>query len=287
MEIEIEIGDLDNLRRLQREYFTQNRRSTRTPIYLVQSETELACADDRGNSVGYWLIDDNEDEDPCLFKLKNSGQNEIEVRNEIEELVINDMEYYGKSDEEIEEKKKEMEKYFEEEMPDLNDYDCVIETIEALSESREDLKVIPYQIVWETRAICFTEQEALNYQSRQKHNLGKSQTYAMSPGYANYGHFLTLHKLIKGMRLLSDNDERVLCKDAIVTKLWRNEQYTLNIDIMVKGKGNHVTIKHVEKYSVGEEPNHLAFTDSMNNEWYLYDIPITELIKIRNYMFAD
>ena len=42
MEIEIEIGDLDNLRRLQREYFTQNRRSTRTPIYLVQSETELA-----------------------------------------------------------------------------------------------------------------------------------------------------------------------------------------------------------------------------------------------------
>ena len=120
MEIEIEIGDLDNLRRLQREYFTQNRRSTRTPIYLVQSETELACADDRGNSVGYWLIDDNEDEDPCLFRLTNHNQNETDIREEIEEIVINDMEYYGKSDEEIEDKKKEMIEKTAQEFQKLN-----------------------------------------------------------------------------------------------------------------------------------------------------------------------
>ena len=231
------------------------------------------------------MIDDNEDEDPCLFRLTNHNQNETDIREEIEEIVINDMEYYGKSDEEIEDKKKEMEKYFEEEMPDLNDHDEIINMIEALSERRENLKVIPYQVIWETRAVCFTEQEALNYQSRQRHNLGKSQTYAISPGYSNYGHFITLHKLIKGMRLLSNEDERELCKDAIITKLWRDKPYDLNIEVIVKN-GVKATILHVEKYK-NEEGEHVQFTDTEGNKWYLYDLPIEELIKIRNDMFRD
>lgn len=285
IEMEIEIEDFDNLRKLQREFFTQNRRMTRNPIYLVQSRVELPCAEDRGSPEGYWIIDDEEDENPHLFSLEDSKQDISEVRQEIENLVIEDMEYYGKTDEEIEEKKKEMETYFEEEMPDLNDHDEIINMIEALSERRENLKVIPYQVIWETRAVCFTEQEALNYQSRQRHNLGKSQTYAISPGYSNYGHFITLHKLIKGMRLLSNEDERELCKDAIITKLWRDKPYDLNIEVIVKN-GVKATILHVEKYK-NEEGEHVQFTDTEGNKWYLYDLPIEELIKIRNDMFRD
>ena len=62
IEMEIEIEDFDNLRKLQREFFTQNRRMTRNPIYLVQSRVELPCAEDRGSQAGYWIIDDEEDE---------------------------------------------------------------------------------------------------------------------------------------------------------------------------------------------------------------------------------
>ena len=108
----------------------------------------------------------------------------------------------------------------------MNDKNDVINMLETLVEEIE-IREYYFQYIWETEAVCFTEQEAIEYKERQKHNLKNGRTYAVSPGYANYGHFSKLHDFVRDLRLLNEEEEIELCRLGILNRMLRDEEKTI------------------------------------------------------------
>jgi hypothetical protein len=220
MNIEISEEQKEWLIKLQREYFTQDNRGTRTPIYEVQTKTKITC-DEQCDASGFWLIDDDGEE---IISINNRQEDHEARVEELEEAIFSS---YGldKGDETEKCKyvQKNIDSYWEENSVDIFYADELVKFLESVGKFK-DIRVCNFQYLWETRAICFTEQEAKNYQKNQSHNLGISRTYATSPGYANYGHFSKLHDFVRDLRLLDDEGEVQLCRLGILNRMLRNEE---------------------------------------------------------------
>lgn len=283
MNIEISEEQKEWLIKLQKEYFTQDNRGTRTPIYEVQTKTKMTC-DEQCDSSGFWLIDDNGEE---IISINNNQEDYAARTEELEEAIFSS---YGldKGDETEKCKyvQKNIDSYWEENSVDIFYADELVKFLESVGKFK-DIRVCNFQYLWETRAICFTEQEAKNYQKNQSHNLGISRTYATSPGYANYGHFPKLHDFVRDMRLLNDEEEIQLCRLGILNRMLRDEE---KIDIEIKTTSNRmVNIKKIERYALieTEEKNHLEFISDSEESFYLYDVELESLIKIRNSFYSN
>lgn len=293
--IEVSEEQFEWLKRLQKEYFTQDTRCTKTPIYLVQTRTEYG-ADGNCSYDGVCLLDDS-DEVTTLMKWINSSEHrrgEDILSNEerleiIEEYIFDSKNLYKGKDgkeNEIKELEQKINEYIEDYSPDVDDPEEIKEMIEYLVDGVE-LRIWYFQYIWDTRAVCLTEQEAFEYKERQKHNLGVSRTYAASPGYANYGHFPKIHELIRDLSLYEGEEERFLCRDAILKRMWRNDEEKIEIGAVTTSSRLEKIVK-IRKYAVEtEEKNHLEFISSKGEKFYLYDLEIDSLRSIRSSFFNN
>ena len=284
------------LKKLQKEYFTQDNRCTRTPIYLVQTRVPYG-ADANSSYDGTCLLDESSRDSDTIMEWVWSSEHRreqdrltLEERLEmIEEHIFEaNLLYKGLEDneEKVKELKEKIKEYIEDYMPDLEDPENVKDMIEELVENSE-LRIWHFQYVWETRATCFTEQEAFMYKEMQKHNLGVSRTFAVSPGYANHGHFSKLHDLIRDLSLYEGHEERNLCKDAILKKIWGDDEERIEIEA-VTTSNRLVKITKIRKYAVEtEEKNHLEFISDKDEKFYLYDLEINSLRNIRRTFFNN
>lgn len=289
MNIEIWEEQKEWLIQLQKEYFTQDNRCTRTPIYLVQREVEYSADPDCG-ADGMILLDDNRDSDEKEIIRWTDGKkrDEEEMWEDLEEEIFR-LNYLdkGSDDEKAKELQKKINEYFEENKPDINDKNDVIDMLEALVEEIE-IREYSFQNIWETEAVCFTEQEAFGYKERQKHNLRNGRTYAVSPGYANYGHFSKLHDFVRDLRLLDDEGEIQLCRLGILNRMLRDEE-KVKIEDIITCTNEIKTIVSIKRYSNEEEgkKDHIVFKDTNGENHYLYDIELNSLIRIRNYFYNN
>ena len=287
MNIEISEEQKEWLIKLQKEYFTQDNRGTRTPIYEVQTKTKMTC-DEQCDSSGFWLIDDNGEE---IISINNNQEDYAARTEELEEAIFSS---YGLDKGDETEKCKDVQKnidsYWEENSVDIFYADVADELVKFLESvgKFKDIRVCNFQYVWETRAICFTEQEAKNYQINQSHNLGISRTYATSPGYTNYGHFSKLHGFVRDLRLLDDEGEVQLCRLGILNRMLRDEE-KVKIEDIITCTNEIKTIVSIKRYSNEEEgkKDHIVFKDTNGENHYLYDIELNSLIRIRNYFYNN
>lgn len=164
---------IELLKEIADQRMTQNKYGTQTPIYTVQrrKEKQVDSLDDTFDVVKFYIPGlSYEGFYPSFEEIKNGCLRGSELPKElVYKLEISETEEMAL---------RVLEEYY----------------------TGEDLELLPelykFEFHWETIAYFLTLKEAEEYQEYQKHNLGVSRVYVVSPGYSNSGLFAQLLEML-------------------------------------------------------------------------------------------